>query len=100
MQQAMINTIRNYMANQPVDKAWVFGSFSRGEETDESDVDILVRFVPNATVTLITYCDIKNTLQDLLKRPVDLVEEGQLKPFAKQSADSDKLLIYEREAQR
>ena len=98
MQQGLINTIRNYMENQPVDKAWVFGSFSRGEETDESDVDILVRFAPNATVTLMTYCDIKNALQDLLKRPVDLVEEGQLKPFARQSADNDKLLIYEREA--
>lgn len=98
MQQGLINTIRNYMANQPIDKAWVFGSFSRGEETDESDVDILVRFAPNATVTLMTYCDIKNALQDLLKRPVDLVEEGQLKPFARQSADNDKLLIYEREA--
>ena len=98
MQQSMINTIKNYLTEQPVDKAWVFGSFSRGEETDESDVDLLVRFDPSATVTLITYCDIKNALQDLLKRPVDLVEEGQLKSFAKQSADNDKFLIYERKA--
>lgn len=37
-------------------------------------------------------------LQKLLKKKVDLVEEGQLKNFAQESANHDKLLIYERKA--
>ena len=35
-------------------------------------------------------------LENLLGRPVDLVEEGQLMPFARQDAERDKKLIYER----
>lgn len=35
-------------------------------------------------------------LEELLKRKVDLVEEGTLLPFAQESANHDKILIYER----
>lgn len=83
---------------QPVQKAWLFGSFSRGEETQESDIDILVQFQPDANITLFKYAGMVETLQKLLKRKVDLVEEGQLKDYASESANRDKLLIYEREA--
>ena len=41
MNVTIINNIRQYFMTQPVKKAWLFGSFSRGEETAESDVDIL-----------------------------------------------------------
>ncbi|MFS6555242.1 nucleotidyltransferase domain-containing protein, partial [Parabacteroides distasonis] len=40
----MIEKIRQYLSTQPVKKAWLFGSFSRGEESETSDVDILVEF--------------------------------------------------------
>jgi len=39
---AMNKAIAEYFKTQPVLKAWLFGSFSRGEERPESDVDILV----------------------------------------------------------
>ena len=38
----VIDNIRQYFSTQPVRKAWLFGSFSRGGETAQSDVDILV----------------------------------------------------------
>ena len=38
----MQNTIADYFKTQPVLKAWLFGSFARGEETPLSDVDILI----------------------------------------------------------
>lgn len=44
MKQAIINKLREFFTLQPVEKAWVFGSYSRGEESRESDIDILVRF--------------------------------------------------------
>ncbi len=40
----MTQIIADYFKTQPVVKAWLFGSFARGEETPESDVDILVEF--------------------------------------------------------
>ena len=52
----MIDDIRQYFSTQPVKKAWLFGSFSRGEEMSKSDVDILVEFDRSGKpVTLLTY---------------------------------------------
>ena len=94
MKQAIINKLREFFTLQPVEKAWVFGSYSRGEESRESDIDILVRFDKNANVTLFKYIGIVNALQSLLHKKIDLVEEGQLKDFAKESAEQDKILSH------
>lgn len=48
MKQTIINKLKQFFAYQPIEKAWVFGSYSHGEETEDSDVDILVRFTKNA----------------------------------------------------
>ena len=64
MKQAIINKLREFFTLQPVEKAWVFGSYSRGEESRESDIDILVRFDKNANVTLFKYIGIVNALHD------------------------------------
>ncbi|MDR3308739.1 MAG: nucleotidyltransferase family protein [Tannerella sp.] len=80
----------------PIEKAWLFGSYSRGEDTLKSDVDIMVRFDKNVTVTLFDYAEIKLRLEDLLHKNIDLVQEGCLYDFAKESAENDKILVYER----
>ena len=51
--EAQTETIREYFKTQPVLKAWLFGSFARGEETKDSDVDILVSFDKDARASLI-----------------------------------------------
>ena len=98
MQQSVVNKLKEFFTLQPIEKAWLFGSFSRGEERTDSDIDILVRFDDHAQITLFKYVGLVNSLQKILHRKVDLVEEGQLKEFAKDSADREKKLIYEREA--
>lgn len=98
MKQPIINQLKQFFACQPIEKAWIFGSYSRGEETKDSDIDILVRFAKDANITLFKYVSIADALQKLLHKKIDLVEEGQLKDFAKNSAEQDKILIYEREA--
>ena len=94
----MLDTIREYFKTQPVLKAWLFGSFARGEETEDSDVDILVVFDQNARVSLIGHATMMLDLEELLNRKVDLVKDGTLLPFAVESANRDKLLIYEKSA--
>jgi predicted nucleotidyltransferase len=89
--------VSGYFANQPVLKAWLFGSFARGEETPLSDVDILVVLDPSQHVGL-KFFGMWNDLENLLDRSVDLVTEGSLAPFAVESANRDKILIYERAA--
>ena len=88
-------TIANYFATQPVLKAWLFGSFARGEETSKSDVDILVSLDYSQRIGL-RFFSMALDLERLLGRSVDLVEDGQLMPFAKTSAEKDKILIYKR----
>jgi len=91
----MQQTIADYFKTQPVVKAWLFGSFARGEETPQSDVDILVLLDHSKPVGL-KFFGMWNDLERLLDRKVDLVEEGELLPFAMESANRDKRLIYER----
>ena len=94
----MQQKIAEYFKTQPVLKAWIFGSFARGEETPSSDVDIL--FVPDMSqkFSLFTLGGMYMDLKDILNREVDLIPENSLLPFAKKSADRDKILIYERTA--
>ena len=85
------------MSKQPVKKAWLFGSYSRGEEPDSSDIDILVDYDnSNGVVSLFKMGGILMDLTDLLGCKVDLVEIRGLKSFARDSVNRDKILIYER----
>lgn len=52
MDTNVVNIISEYFKSKPVDKAWVFGSFSRGEERADSDIDIIVALSPNARLGL------------------------------------------------
>jgi len=99
MNAQVTKTIAEYFKTQPVLKAWIFGSFARGEETPQSDVDIL--FIPDRSgkpFTLFTMGGMYMDLKELLGREVDLVEEGSLRPYAAETANRDKKLIYERKS--
>ena len=94
--QAMTEKIVEYFKTQPVLKAWLFGSFARGEETADSDVDILVEYDKNARISLLTISHMMGELEKSTGRRIDLIEDGCLMPFAVESANRDKILIYER----
>ena len=92
----MIPRMQRFFAAQPVNRAYLFGSFSRGEEKPDSDIDIMVDLDKSKPIGLFQYVTMKLELQDLLQREVDLVERNELLPFAQKSANRDKYLIYER----
>lgn len=94
--QELVAKMQDFFASQPVQKAWLFGSFSRGEQTEESDVDILAFF--DDDFSLFDHARMMLQLEKLLGRSVDLVTEGTLYPFAEKTANEDKILIYERPA--
>ena len=91
----MTQQIATYFKTQPVLKAWLFGSYARGEETSNSDVDILVVLDHSQPVGL-KFFGMWGDLERLLGRSVDLVVDRSLAHFARESADRDKKLIYER----
>lgn len=95
--QIMHKTLADYFKTQPVLKAWLFGSFARGEETPQSDVDILV--LPDYTkIDGFGFFGMWGDLERLLGRSVDLVTEAGLAPYTRESVERDKQLIYERTA--
>ena len=94
--KVMIQLIADYFKTQPVLKAWIFGSFARGEETEDSDLDILVEYDKNARISLLTISHMMGELEKSTGRRIDLIEDGCLLPFAVESANRDKVLIYER----
>ncbi|GAB1454235.1 hypothetical protein MASR2M47_42910 [Draconibacterium sp.] len=96
MDNSLFQKINAFLSHEMVDKAWVFGSFSRNEEDDKSDIDLLVQFSKNKKITLFYYLKLKNKLEQLTGKNIDLVEEGQLKTFAQADFEKDKILIYER----
>lgn len=88
-------TIAEYFKSQPVQKAWLFGSFARGEDTPQSDVDILVQF-DEGGISLLKHAAMICELEKLLDRPVDIVPEKMLRPSVRENINQDKKLIYER----
>ena len=100
MEQRLIQKLSNYFVSQPIDKAWLFGSYARLEENKKSDLDILVSFSEGSKINLFKYIHIVNDLSAITGKKIDLVEDGQLKPFARASAEQDKILIYERKTSR
>ena len=93
--QAMTQQIAEYFKTQPVLKAWLFGSFARGEQRPDSDVDILIILDYSQPVGL-KFFGMYEDLKEMLGRNVDLVVDRTLASFARESVDRDKILIYER----
>lgn len=93
----LISAIQNYFKDKPVLKAWLFGSFSRGEEKPDSDIDLLIDYDnSHGIVSLFTMGGMLMELSELMGRRVDLVDNSGLMDFARASVDNDKILIYER----
>ena len=83
----VIDLMNDHMASIDqfhIRKIGVFGSFTRGEQTNESDVDILVEFEENQE-TLDNYMDLKFFLEDLFNRRVDVVIFDAIKDALKKS---------------
>ena len=93
----MQQTIADFFKTQPVVKAWLFGSFARGEETPLSDVDLLVQ-LDYTKLDGFGFFGMWSDFEHLLARRVDLVTENSLADFARESVERDKQLIYERTA--
>ena len=97
--QLMQQTIADYFKTQPVLRAWLFGSFARGDESPLSDVDILVQF-DEGGVSLLKHAAMICELEKILDRPVDIVPEKMLRPRIRENVNQDKKLIYERARKR
>jgi len=91
-----IPQIRQLCENHKVGRLHAFGSVLTERFSEESDVDLVVDFDGRASEDYFNnYFDFKYSLEDVLKRKVDLLEEQAIRnPYLRQSIDRSKQLIF------
>ena len=72
-----IKELKDYFVSKPVYSASIFGSFSRGEDNEESDVDILLDLDYSKHIGL-QFIQMKIDLEKILNRKVDLLSKNGL----------------------
>jgi len=72
----------------------VFGSAARGEMRSDSDIDMLVDFLPDARISLLRHFAAERELSELLRRKVDLVSKRALRRTLRDEVLSQARLIY------
>ena len=95
LDERKIQKINDYFRPRPVLKAYLFGSFVRGDADNESDIDILVDLDYTQKIGL-QFIQMKIDLEKLLNTKVDLVSSNGLSEYIKPLVDNEKQLIYAR----
>ena len=90
-----IEQIKAYLADKPVNRAYLFGSYARDEAKKGSDVDILVELDYTQQIGLV-FVQMKLDLEELLHKEVDLVSANGVSKYIKPIIDREKELIYAR----
>jgi len=75
-----------------ISRAGLFGSYVKNENTEESDIDILIEL--KEKISLLEFVRIKLALEDKLNKKVDLVEYQSVKPRLKNRIFSEEVRIY------
>lgn len=91
-----IEKLKKFFSNEPVERAYIFGSFARGDADMKSDIDILVELDYTKHIGL-RFGGMLMELQDLLNNKVDLVSSNGVSKHIKPYIEKDKVLIYERQ---
>ncbi len=95
LDNSKLETIKEYFKSRPVLKAYLFGSYGRGQADNQSDIDILVDLDYTQRIGL-RFVQMQIDLEKLLKIKVDLVSSNGLSKYIKPFVDSEKKLIYAR----
>jgi hypothetical protein len=90
-----IRQLQDYFKTQPVLKAYLFGSYVRGEATEDSDVDLLVELDYSQRIGL-HFVKMVLDLEELLHKKVDLIPTDSVSKYIKPYIEEEKKIIYER----
>lgn len=77
-----------------IEKAWIYGSFARGDDGPKSDVDIALQ--TNPTFTYFDLAEVQHQLETSINRKVDVGFIDSFKPYIFEHVKPDLKLIYER----
>lgn len=92
--EPILKKLRDTCYSNDVSMLGIFGSVARGEDTENSDVDLLVRL--NNPVGFVEFIDLEDTFKQIFGRDVDLATETSLHPLIRQNVLADLQIIYEK----
>ena len=95
LDNSTLEMIKEYFRTRPVLKAYLFGSYVRGQADNHSDIDILVDLDYSQRIGL-GFIQMQIDLESMLQKKVDLVSSNSLSKYIKPLIDSEKKLIYTR----
>jgi predicted nucleotidyltransferase len=72
----------------------LFGSTARGDQRPDSDIDLLAAFDNSRRISLLDVAGIERQIARMLGRPVELIEEGMLKPRVRKNAESEAVRAF------
>ena len=93
LQVSQIEQIRTYLKDKPIIKAYLFGSYVRGEANEQSDIDLLVELDYTQKIGL-KFVQWQLDLEDLLQKKVDLISKNGVSKYIKPIIDKEKILIF------
>jgi uncharacterized protein len=73
---------------------YLFGSYARGEETTESDIDLLFDLAPDVRFSLFDQARISTQLSELLRAKVDFIPRRALHPILKDRVEAEKITVF------
>jgi len=80
-----------YVEANGADSVALFGSYATGEETDDSDIDILVSF--EETTSLLELARMQRELSEMVGQTIELVTEGELSPLIRDRVEDEKEVL-------
>ena len=88
--------LRNYCQKWKIKRLALFGSVLRDDFRPDSDVDVMVSFQEGSQWSLLDVVDMKMELEEMLKRDVDIVEDGTIRnPIKRRCIYENLEVVYE-----
>jgi len=74
----------------------IFGSYVNGTPSEDSDIDVLIDFEPNAVIGFFALSDIKDNIESFLERPVDLLTPQAISKYFRDEVLAQAKYVYEK----
>lgn len=93
--ETTLQIVKDFFKEKPlIEKVYLFGSFIRNEESESSDIDLLVEM--KETINLLKFIQIKQELESKIQRKVDLLTKESISSYIYPLISQNMELIYER----
>jgi len=91
--QTLHDNLPTLKAKYPLQSLAVFGSYSRGTQTPNSDLDVLYEALPDTFLDLYNYMDLKQDLAEITNLKIDLVNKKFINPIVWLKAKNDVIYV-------